>query len=173
LGRPRLERRRATPSVPFLGQVPQAPGSARGHASDMTTSLTTGEHTGYGHAGRLLEALAHQDFVMLADALEGDVHLRALVTGGMVELEGSADVADKFKFWFGDTDAFELLDASIGEVAERLHLSWRIRLHAPRLGDGWRFVEQQTYVTCAESGRIARIDLLCTGYIPIRKELVP
>jgi hypothetical protein len=139
----------------------------------MTTSLTSAEHTGYGHAGRLLEALGHQDFVMLADALERDVHLRALVTRGLVELEGSAEVADKFRFWFGDTDAFELLDASIGEVAGRLRLSWRVRLQASRLGDGWRVVEQQTYVTCAESGRIARIDLLCTGYIPVRKELVP
>lgn len=139
----------------------------------MTTSLTTAEPTGYGHAGRLLEALAHQDFVMLASALEGDVHLRALVGKGLVELEGSVDVADKFRFWFGDTDAFELLDATIGAVAGRLHLSWRVRLQAPRLGDGWRVVEQQAYVTCAESGRIARIDLLCTGYIPVKKELVP
>jgi len=133
----------------------------------MTTSLTTAEHTGYGHAGRLLEAVTHQDFVMLADALEGDVQLRALVTRGLVELEGSADVADKFRFWFGDTDAFELLDATIGEVAGRLHLSWRVRLQAPRLGEGWRVVEQQTYLTCADSGRIARIDLLCTGYIAL------
>jgi hypothetical protein len=159
--------------VPFLGQVPQAPGWAEGHASDMTTSLTTAEHAGYDHAGRLLEALAHQDFVMLADALEGDVHLRALVARGLVELEGSAEVADKFRFWFGDTDAFELLDATIDEVAGQLHLSWRVRLQTPRLGDGWRVVEQHAYVTCAQSGHIARIDLLCTGYIPVGKELVP
>ncbi|MFM6849858.1 MAG: hypothetical protein ACKOVB_12250 [Terrabacter sp.] len=139
----------------------------------MTTSLTTAKPAGYGHAGRLLEALAHQDFVMLADALEGDVHLRALVAKGLVELQGPADVADKFRFWFGDTDVFELLDATIGAVADRLHLSWRVRLQASRLGDGWRVVEQQAYVSCAQSGRIDRIDLLCTGYIPVAKELLP
>jgi hypothetical protein len=76
----------------------------------MTTSLTTAQDAGYGHPGRLLEALAHQDFVMLADALEGD---------------------------------------------------------------GRRVVEQQAYVTCPESGHIGRSDLLCTGYIPVGKELLP
>lgn len=145
----------------------------RGHPSDMSTTLPTTDQPGYAYAGRLLDALARQDFATIGDALEDDVHLRALVTRGLVELHGSDAVVAKFRYWFGDTDDFDLLDATIGDVAGRLHLSWRVRLRAPRLGEGWRVVEQQAYVTNGESGRIARLDLLCTGYITVGKELVP
>lgn len=139
----------------------------------MTTAPTSTQPPGYAYAGQLLDALARQDFAMLGDALDADVQMRALVTRGLVELHGSDAVVDKFRFWFGDTDASDLLDATIGEVAGRLHLSWRLRLRAPRLGDGWRVVEQQTYLSCSESGRISRLDLLCTGYLTAGKELVP
>jgi hypothetical protein len=139
----------------------------------MTTTLPTKDPPGYANAGRLLDALARQDFATFGDALDDDVHLRALVTRDLVELHGSEAVADKFRYWFGDTEEFDLLDATIGEVAGRLHLSWRVRLRAARLGEGWRVVEQQTYLTSAESGRIARLDLLCTGYITVGKELLP
>ena len=35
-----------------------------------------------------------------------------------------------------------------------------------RLGAGWFTVEQQAYGDTASDGRIARLDLLCTGYLP-------
>ncbi len=154
-----------------MGQVPHAVGARPGHPAVMTTSPSTAHPTGYGHAGRLLDALARQDFGGLGDTLDGDVRLRALVSRGLVELHGPEAVVDRFRSWFGETDAFDLLDATIGEVAGRLHLSWRVRLQAPRLGEGWRVVEQQSYLTCAESGSVARLDLLCTGYLPVREEL--
>ena len=37
---------------------------------------------------------------------------------------------------------------------------------AERLGDGWFIVEQQVYADAGDDGRIARLDLLCTGYRP-------
>jgi hypothetical protein len=43
-------------------------------------------------------------------------------------------------------------------------LHWRLRLRAVRLGAGWFTVEQQVYADTGESGRIVRLDLLCTGY---------
>ena len=42
----------------------------------------------------------------------------------------------------------------------------RVRLRAERLGAGWFTVEQQAYADTDDSGRIARLDLLCTGYRP-------
>ncbi len=115
-------------------------------------------------AGTFLGGLAAQDFDRLAAALADDVHLRALVSPGLREWDGAADVAGQFGRWFGDTEQFDLVDASIGEVADRLHLRWRLRLQAERLGDGWFAVEQQAYVDTDPEGQIARIDLLCTGY---------
>ena len=82
------------------------------------------------------------------------------------EWAGARAIADRFARWFGDTNDFELIEAAVGEVGGRLHLHWRLRLRAERLGSGWFIVEQQAYADTDESGRIARLDLLCTGYRP-------
>ena len=117
-------------------------------------------------AGSFLEGLAAQDFARLGDALTGDVRLRALLPPGLREWTGAETIAEVFASWFGDTEDFELVEATVGEVGGRLHLHWRLRLQAERLGPGWFTIEQQAYADTDESGRIARLDLLCTGYRP-------
>jgi len=82
------------------------------------------------------------------------------------ELAGADVIAGQFARWFGDTEDFELVEATVGDVAGRLHLHWRLRLRAERLGNGWFTVEQQAYADAAADGRIVRLDLLCTGYRP-------
>jgi hypothetical protein len=47
-----------------------------------------------------------------------------------------------------------------------LHLHWRLRPRAERFGSGWFTVGQQAYADTGESGRIARLNLLCCGYRP-------
>jgi hypothetical protein len=115
-------------------------------------------------AGSFLESLAAQDFAQLGRALAADTCLRALLPSGLREWAGADAVAHRFERWFGDTEDFELLEATLGEVGGRLHLQWRLRLRAERLGTGWFTVEQQAYADTDNSGRIARLDLLCTGY---------
>ena len=117
-------------------------------------------------AGAFLEGLAAQDFAQLGDALASDVRFRALLPRGPFEWTGAEVIASKFASWFGDTEDFELLEATVGEVGGRLHLRWRLRLRAARLGPGWFTVEQQAYADTDPGGRIARLDLLCTGYRP-------
>jgi hypothetical protein len=112
----------------------------------------------------LVEGLAAQDFARLGDALTSDVRLRALLPGGLRERAGAEAVAGQFACWFGDTEDFGLVEATIGEIGGRLHLHWRLRLRAERLGGGWFTVEQQACADTADGGRIARLDLLCTGY---------
>ena len=119
-----------------------------------------------GCVGAFLDSLAAQDFARLGDALTANVRLRALLPGGPREWAGAEAIATQFACWFGDTEDFELIDAGIGEVGGRLHLHWRLRLRAERLGAGWFIVEQQAYAKTADGGRIARLDLLCTGYRP-------
>jgi hypothetical protein len=136
----------------------------------MTT--TTPHHSAatavpqFALAGAFLEGLAAQDFARLADALAAEARLRALLPAGLREWAGAGAIADRFAFWFGDTEDFELVEATVGEVGGRLHLHWRLRLRAVRLGAGWFTVEQQVYADTGEAGRIARLDLLCTGYRP-------
>ncbi|MDN5859368.1 MAG: hypothetical protein L0H84_12170, partial [Pseudonocardia sp.] len=96
-------------------------------------------------AGTFLEGLAAQDFRRLGAALAADARLRALVPPGLKEWTGADEIAGQFAFWFGDTEQFDLVDASVGEVGGRIHLRWRLRLRAARLGDGWFTVEQQVY----------------------------
>jgi hypothetical protein len=117
-------------------------------------------------AGSFLEGLAGQDFARLGGALAAGVRLRALLPGGLREWTGAEVIAGRFACWFGDTEDFELVEATVGEVGGRLHLHWRLRLRAERLGAGWFTVEQQVYADAADGGRIVRLDLLCTGYRP-------
>jgi hypothetical protein len=115
-------------------------------------------------AGSFLEGLAAQDFGRLGGALAADVRLRALLPRGLREWTGAEVIAGRFACWFGDTEDFEFVEATVGEVGGRLHLHWRLRLRAERLGAGWFTVEQQAYADTDDGGRITRLDLLCTGF---------
>jgi hypothetical protein len=116
-------------------------------------------------AGSFLEGLAAQDFARLGAALTADARLRALLPRGLREWAGADVIAGQFAHWFGGTEDFELAEAAVGAVGGRLHLHWRLRLRAERLGTGWFTVEQQAYADTAGGG-ITWLDLLCTGYLP-------
>jgi hypothetical protein len=117
-------------------------------------------------AGVFLEGLAAQDFARIGGALAAGARLRALLPVGLKEWTGADVIAAQFARWFGDTADFEAVEAAVGEVGGRLHLHWRLRLRAERLGAGWVTVEQQAYADTDDTGRFARLDLLCTGYRP-------
>ena len=78
--------------------------------------------------------------------------------------EGAETVSSVFGSWFGDAEDFELVDAAVGEVGGRLHLSWRLRVRpAPfDIGDGWHVIEQQAYADAGDV--IDALDLLCSGF---------
>lgn len=114
--------------------------------------------------GIFLEGLATRDYEKVATSLGLGVRLRALLPPGPQESQGADQVAGKFRSWFGDVEEFELVDATVGEVGGRLHLSWRIRVRpAPfNIGEGWHVIEQQAYADANET--IEAIDLLCSGF---------
>ena len=119
-------------------------------------------------ASAFLDALAAPDFSRLAVALSPDVCLRALLPSGPREWTGAEAVADRFARWFGDTEHHEVQDRTVDEVLGRIHLLWRFRLQAARLGVGWFVVEQVAYADVGENGLITSLDLLCSGYLPER-----
>jgi hypothetical protein len=130
---------------------------------DHSTAPTSSR---FAAANALLDGLAAQDFTRVGDALGAEVRLRALLPPGQFEWTGADVIAGQFAHWFGDTEDFELVEATLGEVGGRLQLRWRLRLRAERLGAGWFTVEQQAYGDAGEGGRITRLDLVCTGYRP-------
>ena len=118
--------------------------------------------------GAFLEALVARDHQQMATTLSADVRFRAMLPRGPMDRNGADDVAAVFTSWFGEADDFELIDATVGEVGGRLHLSWRVRVRpAPlAIGDGWHVIEQQAYADAAET--IDSLDLLCSGFRPDR-----
>lgn len=136
-----------------------------------TTTAPTGTSTPvdvprFTVAGAFLEALAEQDFAGIAATVSSTAGLRALLPSGLKEWSGREQIGAAFARWFGDTEQFQLLEAVIGDVGPRLHLHWRLRLRAARLGDGWFVVEQQVYADTDRHGLISQIRLLCSGYCP-------
>jgi hypothetical protein len=118
--------------------------------------------------GAFLEGLTNRDFERLAATLTPTAKMRALLPPGPMDFDGAGAVADALRSWFGDAQDFELVDAAVGEVAGRLHLSWRLRVRpAPfGIGDGWHVIEQQVYAEAGDT--IDAIDLLCSGFRPER-----
>jgi hypothetical protein len=149
-----------------IGQLPDSRPPVNPYNGFMTT--TDYDHSAavpqFALAGSFLESLAAQDFARLRGALTAGAQLRALLPGGLSEWTGAEVITGRFAHWFGDTEQFQLVEAAIGEVGGRLHLHWRLRLRAERLGVGWFTVEQQAYADTGDGGRITRLDLLCTGY---------
>ena len=110
----------------------------------------------------LVAALARRDFPGLAATLAPDVRMRALIPPGPVEAAGDAAAA-KFSAWFGDAKEVELVRSGSETIADRLHVSYRLRVQRP--DDAWKVVEQHLF--CAlDGGRISALDLLCTGFRP-------
>jgi SnoaL-like domain len=115
-------------------------------------------------AEAFLEALAVQDFPRLASVFSDDVHLRALLPGGLYEWEGTAKLEAAFTRWFGNTQAFEIVDREIGVIGPKLCLRWRIRVQAERIGPGSFVVEQEAYADL-DDDRLSAMSLLCSGYL--------
>lgn len=116
--------------------------------------------------GVILEGLAARDFGRLASALAPGVRVRALLPPGVMDWEGPDAVVGALTSWFGSATEFELVDATVGEVGGRLHLSWRLRVSPAPFGIGaeWHVIEQQAYVDGGDS--IEHLDLLCSGFRP-------
>ena len=113
--------------------------------------------------GAFLQALADRDFEALQACLQHDVSFRALVPPGMRQTSDAPATVNRLRLWFGEADSFEMLRSEIGQVADRLSISYRIRLHDP---DGWQVIEQRLYCNVGDDGRISKLDLLCSGFLP-------
>ena len=130
-------------------------------AMTSTASPTTPE---FAAAGLFLQNLATGDFELLAEALEPDATLSALLPRGFVEWEGRAAVCGAFTGFFGGMDTYEVIDASVGLVGDRLQLRWRLHVRGGRLGPEDFVVEQFCYADTGPTGRIERLALVCSGF---------
>jgi ketosteroid isomerase-like protein len=111
-------------------------------------------------------AVAGRDRQRLAAALTETVRLRALLPGGPVEVHGREDVAARFHGWFADFSTVEVVESAGQKVVDRLLIHYR--LHVTQATTRW--VCTQTAVCKLVDGRLAVIDLLCSGFREIADE---
>jgi len=116
-------------------------------------------HPGSG----LVEALVAGDFERLTTVLATDVRMRALIPPGPVELAGATDAGTRFASWFGGWKNLELLRTGSDEVGDRLHIFYRFRVNR---GDDPSSVVEQHLFCALDEGRIAALDLVCSGFRP-------
>jgi ketosteroid isomerase-like protein len=132
------------------------------------TETSTPSQTGpaFSSAGTFLEAIAAHDFARLADALDPEATMSALLPRGFDEQQGAAAICAAFERWFGNVEHFELADASVGQIGALLQMRWRLRLCGTRFGDAPMTVEQNVFAATAPDGRIKHLSLLCSGFWP-------
>ena len=111
-------------------------------------------------AASIAAVVASRDRDLLAATLTDTVRLRALLPGGPVEAHGRDAVVDRFVGWFADMDAVELMESAGDEVADRLLIHYRLDL--AQRGTHWACT--QTSICKLVDGRLATIDLLCSGF---------
>jgi len=128
-----------------------------------TTALKIGDEAiGWPVAGQLLDAFTRRDFDAMAACLAADVRFRALIPPGLVEETGPQAVVETFQRWFGGHDEFDVIDAAIGQVGNRLYLRWRVSAAAAGDPDSRRVAEQHLFATAGE--QIQVLDLMCSGF---------
>jgi TusA-related sulfurtransferase len=108
-------------------------------------------------------ALAERSRERLQVCVHQDVRLRALVPPGFQESEGFEAVIARLESWFGYAERIEVLKKEVYHVANRLHIRYRFGEH---YADGDSEVIEQDAYCFVHEGRIATIDLLCSGHLP-------
>lgn len=111
-----------------------------------------------------VNALADRDFERFRAAIADDVRFRLLLPKGPQAHSGVAETVESFVRWYGDVDELHLESSSVETVAGRLVLMYRFRLHD---ADGWQVIEQHVVADVAPDGRLEKIDLLCSGFLPV------
>jgi TusA-related sulfurtransferase len=111
-----------------------------------------------------VHALADRDFERFRAAIVEDVRFRLLLPKGPQAHSGVAETVESFVRWYGDVDELHLESSSVETVAGRLVLMYRFRLHDE---DGWQVIEQHVVADVAPDGRLEKIDLLCSGFLPV------
>ena len=88
------------------------------------------------------------------------MRLRALLPGGPVESHGRKDVTARFCGWFADFDTVKVVESGAEAVVDRMLIHYRLQVGRATI----RWVCTQTAVCKVVDGRLAVIDLLCSGF---------
>ncbi len=111
-------------------------------------------------AAAVATIIAGRDPQRLATTLTASARLRALLPGGPIEVHGRDDVAACLHDLLAGFDTVQLAGSAGEEVADRLVIHYRLRVTRGIS----RWVCTQTAVCGVVDGRLAVIDLVCSGF---------
>jgi hypothetical protein len=120
-------------------------------------------------AARIAADIARRDPPRLSTALTETVRLRALLPRGPIEAHGRENVAALLCAFFADFDTVEVVESGGEPVGDKLLIHYR--LHVSRAAE--LRVCTQTAVGKLVDGRLAVIDLLCSGFRALELPAAP
>lgn len=117
-------------------------------------------------ATEFARAYAQGDYERVRKLVAPDVFEREINPGGYIELRGPDELiaeARGFTGRYGDPEVLEQTVETAGRLVRVIN-RWRHQWHGePMLCDFYELL-------CIEDGRIAQIDLVCSGVVPERRE---
>jgi hypothetical protein len=129
----------------------------------MSTAVIT--PTASQVAGALLRAIVERDEPALRELFAPDVWFRALAVHELLERHDVPSTLAILDGWFASAAEVQVLSAATAPAGCRELLRYRLRLRPLWSPDVWHVIEQTGYARVAD-GRVRRLDLLCTGFVP-------
>jgi TusA-related sulfurtransferase len=115
-----------------------------------------------------LDALAVRDFDRIEKLLHPHIRFRALIPRAVREGTTAEEALSWLRRWFGDAYVFNLMQFSIDQIVDRLHIAYRVHV---RDQDGWQEVAQHIYCII-QNEVITDMALLCSGFRPLPEQPV-
>ena len=116
-------------------------------------------------AQALLTAIVQCDAAALRRLLSPDVWFRAMILHDVLERHDAEATIEVFQGWFDHPLELEVLALDTSSVTTRDRVRYLVRLRPTWAPDVWHVIEQSGYARIAD-GRVRRLDLVCTGFVP-------
>ena len=113
-------------------------------------------------ADRLVAGIAALDRDAIASCFAAEAQFRALIPSGLRERTGANDAAALIHTWFKDSTVLDLAETKAAIIGDRLLISYRFE----GVEEGKPYVVEQHLTCVVVDEKIARADLLCSGFRP-------
>jgi hypothetical protein len=128
----------------------------------MTKSQTVAERTALEIAAEFARAYAEGDDERVRELVTADVIEREITPAGYVEFRGPDElIAERREFTsrYGEPEVLELTTESAGPLVRVINRWRHSHMVEPGLCDFYELLR-------VEDGRVAKIDLVCSGVVP-------
>jgi hypothetical protein len=117
---------------------------------------------------RFVQAFLDQDWEEIASQLTDDVTYRAITSSGVALFTDKRNAVAKLESIFEDGDIVTRVETIKTETLPPIErLSYRFQTLVTT-GGATRRAEQHVFITTDDDDKISKLDLLCSGWLPIR-----